>query len=220
VKNCPRDLLPEYYRKTLPAEEMERVRLHIDNCSECLETVGLFAAIDSPVPEPPATFWASLPARVTEGSRTVAALPREVPIGSRWGRFPAWAGGVAVAAAAALLITISLPVTKIVENGVDDLYETYGQGAFIPTSLEEEILALSGYETPLPGAVYSEMAFLDDTYEKELILSLELGYLELYGEDPLDSLFGAESMEIMDGETIRLFERMITEMIPEQTESG
>jgi hypothetical protein len=205
VKSCPRDLLPEYYLKTLPAGEMEKVRLHIENCSECLETVDLFAAMDSPVPEPPPAFWASLPARVTEEGRATR----------RWGRFPAWAGGVAVAAAAALIIAMSLPVTKIVENGVEDLYGTYGQGAYISTSLEEEILALSGYEAALQGTVYSEMAFLDETYEEELIFSLELNE-----EDPLDSLFGAESMEIMDGETIRLFERLITEMIPEQTERG
>jgi hypothetical protein len=205
VKNCPRDLLPEYHGGILSTEEMGEIRLHVESCNECLETVELLAAMGSIVPEPPATFWASLPARVTEEARATR----------RWGRLPAWAGGVAVAAAAVLLITISFPVTNIVENGVDDLDGTFGQGAFISTSLEEEILALSGYETDLPGTVYSEMAFLDETYDEELIFSLELNE-----EDPLDSLFGAESMEIMDGETIRLFERLITEMIPEQTERG
>lgn len=205
MNSCPRDLLSEYYRKTLPVEEMDKVRIHLESCSECLETFELFAAMDSPVPEPPSAFWSSLPARVTE----------EAHAASRWGRFPAWVGGVAAVAAAALLITICFPVTKIVENGVDDLDGTYGQGAFISTSLEEEILALSGYETALPGTVISEMAFLDETYGEEMVFSLELNE-----EDPLDSLFGAESMEIMDGETIRLFERMIIEMIPEQTERG
>jgi hypothetical protein len=209
------DLLPEYHGGILSTEDMEEVRLHLEECRDCRETVELFAAMDSTVPEPPAAFWASLPARVTEESQAGVGLPRETPIGSRWARFPAWVGGVAAVAAAALLITISFPVTKIVENGVNTLDGTYGQGTFISTSLEEEILALSGYETALPGTVISEMAFLDETYGKEMVFSLELNE-----KDPFDSLFGAESMEIMDGETIRLFERMIIEMLPEQTERG
>jgi hypothetical protein len=165
-----------------------------------MQTLELFAMMDKPVPEPPPAFWASLSRRVTEESNA----------GSSWTWWPALAGGLSAVLAVVLYIIVSTPTPDGTLNGAQEYFESYEQVTYISMSLEEEIWSLSGSET----------ALIESVYEQDLLSNKELDFLEADGEDPLDSLFGAESMEIMDGETIRLFEKLINEMVPEQTERG
>jgi hypothetical protein len=195
VNNCPRDLLPDYYGKTLSLEEMETVRRHAVGCSECQATLEILAAIETPVPEPPAAFWSSLPGKVTEEARSRR----------RWTLVPAWAGGAAVAVVIIALFAVLKPLPEVHVNGASEPYEPYERSAFVSLGLEEELWSISG----------SEVAFIDRSYDEEIDFSMDLDVWDLP-----ESLFGKELLEVMDEETIRVFEKLIDEMNPNNLERG
>ena len=181
MNSCPRDLLPDYYGQTLSPEEMETVRGHVAGCLECRATLEILAAIETSVPEPPAAFWSSLPGKVTKEAR----------FRSRWTLAPAWAGGAAAAVVLIALFAVLKPLPEVLVNGAREPYEPYEQAAFVSLGLEEELWSISG----------SEVAFIDRSYEDEIVYFMDQ---DTWGLP--ESLLGKELLEVMDEETIRVFE--------------
>ncbi|MDF1536138.1 MAG: zf-HC2 domain-containing protein [bacterium] len=193
MNSCPRELLPEYYRKSLAPEEMETINRHAAGCPECSKELQILASMDSSVPEPPASFWASLPARVTEEGRSRPAWTMARPV---------WAGGIA---ALILVAGLSLFLRTGTERSPNGDLGTYSSPAALSLGLEEEILFLSG----------SEVAFIDGFLDAGIVSSPERDT-----GDPLGSLFDRELLETMSPETIRVFEGLIDEMTLNQVERG
>ena len=146
MNRCPTALLPEYYREVLSTEDSEKIRLHVEGCDECRATFELFVALDDTVAEPPAAFWASLPGKVTEESR----------LHSRWGRMPAWAGGVAFAAAAVLFLVMTAPVVEVEKGNFEETYAAYETGSLFSLGLEEELLSISGSDGDIAESYLDE----------------------------------------------------------------
>ena len=195
MNSCPQDLVPDYYGKTLSSEEMETVRRHAVVCPECQTTLEILAAIETPVPEPPAAFWSSLPGKVTEEAR----------FRRRWTLAPAWAGGAAAAVVIIVLFAVLKPLPEVPVNGASEPYEPYERPAFVSLGLEEELWSISG----------SEVAFIDRSYDEEIDFPLDQDAWNLS-----ESFLGKELLEVMDEETIRVFEELIDEMNPNNLERG
>ena len=196
MNSCPTALLPEYYREAMSTEDSEQIRLHVEGCGECRATVELFAALDNTVAEPPAAFWASLPGKVTEESR----------LRSRWGRVPAWVGGFAVAAAAALFLVMTAPVVEVEKGNFEETYAAYETGSLFSLGLEEELLSISGSDGDIAES------YLDESP----------GEMAMYDEDsdPMDLLFDRGGLETMSSGTVEIFEKYIDEMTPNIEERG
>lgn len=185
-------LLPEYIHGLLDIEEARLVEDHLESCPECAMELRLLMKFeDEEIPEPPPWFFSTLPGKVTAQAGSRRRDRRRVFI-------PVWAGGVAAAAIAALLLltpeSASPPHTDLPEYAAVETTEA------LPLGLEEEILSVAGtYTTGLDRTLGLEL----EGVSEEIMVSADL-------------IRGGYGYEMMDEETIRVFEDLVEEMIPER----
>ena len=194
MKGCAekyRDLLPEYTLGLLDPEEMKTVTDHLGSCPECAVQLQVIRQYESEaIPEPPPWFWTSLPGKVT--AQVDARRKRKM-----WVQIPVWAGGLAVAAIAGLMLLQPGPVLQSPVDSPDySVVET--AGAFY-VGLEEEVLSVSGMLVEdLDQTLGLDMDDVSDAYIATMDLVLD-----------------GDGYETMDEETIRIFEDLVEEMTPE-----
>lgn len=184
--------LPEYVHGLLDPEEMKRIADHLASCMECASEVQVLRQLEDEVlPEPPPWFWSSLPGKVTAQVETRRRGKTRILI-------PVWAGGLAVAAIA-LLMLLQPGSEPQHQTDVPD-YSVVETAESFPLGLEEEILSLSGM-------------FIDDL-DETLVLDLKDVSDEYIAT--MDLILEGDGYETMDDETIKVFEDLVEEMTPER----
>jgi len=181
------ELLPEYIHGLLDPEEMKRIADHLENCLECASQLRVISQLEDEIlPEPPPWFWTSLPGKVTA---QVEARRR----GKTRILIPVWAGGLAAAAIAVLMLLQPGSAPQL-QTDVPD-YSVVETAESFPLGLEEEILSVSGM-------------FVDDL-DQTLVLDLGAVSDELIAT--MDLILEGDDYETMDEETIRVFEDLVEE---------
>ena len=186
------ELLPEYVHGILDPEEMKRIADHLEGCLECASQLRVISQLEDEIlPEPPPWFWTSLPGKVTA---QVEARRR----GKTRILIPVWAGGLAAAAIAVLMLLQPGSAPQI-QTDVPD-YSVIETTESFPFGLEEEILSVSGM-------------FIDD-----LDQALVLDFKDVSNEyiATMDLILEGDGYETMDEETIKVFEDLVEEMTPER----
>jgi len=186
------ELLPEYVHGLLDPEEMARVEDHLKGCFECASEVQVIRSLEDEVlPEPGPWFWTGLPEKVTAEVETRRRVKRRVLI-------PVWAGGLAVAVIAVLML-LQPGSERQHQTDIPD-YSVVETAESFPLGLEEEILSLSGM-------------FIDDL-DETLVLDLKDVSDEYIAT--MDLILEGDGYETMDDETIKVFEDLVEEMTPER----
>jgi len=181
------ELLPEYIHGLLDPEEMKRIADHLENCLECASQLRVISQLEDEIlHEPPPWFWTSLPGKVTA---QVEARRR----GKTRILIPVWAGGLAAAAIAVLMLLQPGSAPQL-QTDVPD-YSVVETAESFPLGLEEEILSVSGM-------------FVDDL-DQTLVLDLGAVSDELIAT--MDLILEGDDYETMDEETIRVFEDLVEE---------
>ena len=186
------ELLPEYVHGILDPEEMKRIADHLEGCLECASQLRVISQLEDEIlPEPPPWFWTSLPGKVTA---QVEARRR----GKTRILIPVWAGGLAAAAIAVLMLLQPGSAPQI-QTDVPD-YSVIETTESFPFGLEEEILSVSGM-------------FIDD-----LDQALVLDFKDVSGDImvTMDLVLEGDGYETMDEDTIKVFEDLVEEMTPER----
>ncbi len=186
------ELLPEYIHGLLDPEEMKRIADHLEGCLECASQLRVISQLEDEIlPEPPPWFWTSLPGKVTA---QVGARRR----GKTRILIPVWAGGLAAAAIAVLMLLQPGSAPQI-QTDVPD-YSVIETTESFPFGLEEEILSVSGM-------------FIDD-----LDQALVLDFKDVSGDImvTMDLVLEGDGYETMDEDTIKVFEDLVEEMTPER----
>ncbi len=186
------ELLPEYVHGLLDPEEMKRIADHLEGCLECASQLRVISQFEDEIlPEPPPWFWSSLPGKVTAQVETRRRGKTRILI-------PVWAGGLA-AAAIAVLMLLQPGSEPQHQTDVPD-YSVMETAESFPLGLEEEILSLSGM-------------FIDDLDE---MLVLDLKDVSDEYIATMDLILEGDGYETMDDETIKVFEDLVEEMTPER----
>ena len=179
------ELLPEYIKGLLDPEEMKRVADHLAGCMECASQVRVIRQLEDEVlPDPGQWFWTSLPGKVT--AQVEAGRRRKARV-----LIPVWAGGLAAAAIAVLMLLQPGSAPQL-QTDVPD-YSVVETAESFPLGLEEEILSVSGM-------------FVDDL-DQTLVLDLGAVSDELIAT--MDLILEGDGYETMDDETIRIFEDLV-----------
>ena len=186
------EILPEYVLGILEPEEVRIVEDHLKVCNSCAQEVSVIRKLeDEIVPEPPAWYFNSLPERVVAHVTTRKVKARRALI-------PVWAGGLAVAAAAVLILLMPGPRQELNTENLD--YSLAEKFEPINLGIEAEVLSVS-------GLVMEELdqLLLDglEDVTPDIVVTMDLD-LERDG------------YETMDGVTIRVFEDLIEAMTPER----
>lgn len=188
--------LPEYFLDLLEPEEKKHVADHIIRCPECALEARILKQLNVQAPaEPDPWFFESLPGRVTAEAAQRGRKKRRMLV-------PLWAGGLAAAALAVFILTGPGPApyqqAVIVDTG-----DGGGLGTYY-TGLEDEILPVSG-------------PILDDL-DRQFVKDLEVLPPEYITSGNLVS--EGDGYEMMDDETIRLFEDLVEEMTRDEGRNG
>ncbi len=187
-----REMLPEYVHGLLDPEKMKRVADHLEGCPECTLEVRVLRQLAGEIlPEPEPWFWSSLPGKVTAQVQAHRRGKARVLI-------PVWAGGLAAAAIAVLMLlqpgSAPQPPSDAPDYSIVETAESY------PLGLEEEILSVSG-------------RFIDDL---DQTLGLDLKGVSDDIMITMDLFLEGDGYETMDEETMRVFEGLVEEVIPER----
>ena len=186
------ELLPEYVKGLLEPKEMNKVADHLAGCSECSSQVRVISLFEDKVlPEPGPWFWTTLPGKVTA---QIEARRR----GKTRVQISVWAGGLAAAAVAVLMLLQPGPPTQPQIDALD--YSVVEIADPFPLGVEEEILSVSGM-------------FMDDL---EQVYGLDLNVLSDETVVTMDLILEGDGYETMDDETIRIFEDLLEEMTPKR----
>ena len=185
-------LLPEYVKGLLEPEEMKKVADHLEGCSECASQVRVISLFEHKVlPEPGPWFWTTLPGKVTARIEARRRGKTRVLIS-------AWAGGLAAAAVAALVLLQPGPTLQPQTDALD--YSVVQTADPFPLGVEEEILSVSGM-------------FMDDL---DQVFGLDLNDVSDETVATMDLILEGDGYETMDDETIRIFEDIVEEMTPKR----
>jgi hypothetical protein len=186
------ELLPEYVHGLLDPEEMKRIADHLEGCLECASQLRVISQLEDEIlPEPPAWFWTSLPGKVTA---QVEARRR----GKARILIPVWAGGLAAAAIAVIMLLQPGSAPQL-QTDVPDYSVAETTDSF-PFGLEEEILSVSGM-------------YIDDL---DQTLGLDLKGVSGDIMVTMDLVLEGDGYETMDEDTIKVFEDLVEEMTPER----
>lgn len=190
-ENC-RDMLLDYARGRLVHEESQLVENHLERCPDCLIELKIIRQFESrDLPEPPPWFFNSLPEKVT------AQVEERRKKRMRW-MVPAWAGGMAAAVAAVLMLLQPGPPTRVEDLGSD--YSLVRAEDPFSLGIEEELLHVSG-------------VFIND-----LIQTLGPDLREVKDDSliTMDLIPEGDGYESMSEETMRIFEDLLEKMAPER----
>lgn len=194
MNNCQdslREVMPEYARGLLDEGDSRRVEEHLKNCPDCASELLIFRQLESrTLREPPPWFFTSLPGKVT--ARVEAHRRKR----ARW-MIPAWAGGMAAAVIAVLMLLQPRPAPQL-ENNISD-YSLLQTEESLSLGIEEEFLALSAVS-------------IDDL---ERTLGLDLKSVPDGSMITMDLVPEGDGYESMGEETMKVFEDLLEKMAPE-----
>lgn len=193
-----KERLPEFLMGDLSPDEERVIRDHLDRCGECGREVEFlsFMAADQDI-------------KLPDGFRVV--VPEKVPAsrvsGWRWSLRPLVPAGAAAFLAAALIL-LFLGIRSPVPPDVDG--QTLAR--YLSGSLEA---AIPGFE----DAIFSNSGLLDADLDQTLSREMAL-VIEGEGHAPLGNGLLSGLLEVMDPETIKVFEGFLDAMAPEGAERG
>lgn len=183
-----RELLPEFVRGLLGADEMAAVADHLESCEACeSEEMVLRQLENETLPDPDTWFLASLPGKVIAEVEANRRKKRRFLI-------PVWAGGLAAAVTAMFLLVLPGPAPRLPAELSDLSGMGTAGGAYM--GLEEEIFSAS-------GTVFREL---------EMPLVLDLGLVSEEFITAADLVPGGDGFEMMDDKTMRVFEDLVEKM--------
>ena len=190
-RDAIRDLFPDFINANLDPEMEAKVTNHLAACPECDTEVRVLRQLgDEFLPEPAPWFFTSLPGKVT--ARIEDRRKRKARM-----LIPAWAGGLALAAIAAVMFLLPGADSQIPTQIPN--YSAAQDGASLHLGLEEEILEVSNdFVDDIDRTIAEDL----DTVSGDVFVSM-------------NAIFENDVYEIMDEQTIRIFESLVEEMIPE-----
>lgn len=186
-----RESLPEYLTSSLPLDWAQMIGKHLEACDECRQELYLMQLmVEEDVPEPPAGFWTSLPGRVIS---PVVEKRR----GSHRFPFPAWAGGLTIAAL--IIVSIVSPWRGArVEVQIPGEYYSMVSGR-LDLGLEEAMITVSGLDA----------ADLGRSLEQDMVSSVDL-----LGADVFLGLWQPDLYAGLNDVSLRALEKLIDDMSP------
>lgn len=194
MSNCRdivRESLPEYVNGNLDPEGEAKVTDHLATCPDCVTDVNVLRQLkDELLPDPATWFFEGLPGKVTAEIEVRRKRKQLILI-------PAWAGGLALAVFAAIMFI--LPGAEPDFKAQIQSYAAAKAEGSLPLGFEAEILEISS-------------VFVNDL-DKTIIEDLDVVSEDVFV--PINSIFENDVYEIMDAQTMRIFESLVEEMVPE-----
>ena len=167
------DLLPEYLKGSLPGEQGNEVRAHLEGCEECRNEVSFLREIgESEVPDPGDLFWQSLPRRVR---LTLEEKKKErFPLGFLTRRLP-----VAAAIAIVLLLMLTYLYPSKDKALVQDPFFRDPLTASVSdfSDANEKDIPLIAEEITVDESYLARENYMDPSYHREFA-SLSSGEME------------------------------------------